>query len=187
MLERTSGSDPHVKLMTDRLHYATGEAVTVRARLLNPQGRPLAGADAFVEIVDERGEQVRKLTLRELSGEGGAYEAAVSGLPEGRYTLRPVVFELRDENVRAEISFRIGDLPTNEYVGLAYHPSALREATPHLAPVWDPATLFEQLKPQSLDITRREDLELWNHPLFLLLAVGLLGCEWWIRRRKYLP
>jgi hypothetical protein len=187
VLERTSGSDPHLKLMTDRLHYASGEAVTVRARLLSPEGRPLTGADAFVEIIDERGDQVRKLTFRELSGEGGAYEAEVDGLPEGRYTLRPVVFELRNENVQAEISFRIGDLPTNEYVRLAYNPAALREATPYLNPVWNPGTVFEQLKPQNLDITRREDLELWNHPLFLLLAVGLLSCEWWIRRRKYLP
>jgi hypothetical protein len=187
VLERTSGSDPLVKLMTDRLHYATGEEVAVRARLLHPEGRPLRAADAFVEIIDERGQQVRKLTLRELSGEGGTYEARIEGLPEGRYTLRPVVFELRDENVQAEISFRIGDLPTNEYVRLAYNASALREATAHLAPVWNPGALLENLKPQRLEITRREDRELWNHPLFLLLAVGLLSTEWWIRRRKYLP
>ena len=187
VLERTSGSDPHVKLMTDRLHYASNETVTVRARLLTPNGRPLTGADAFVEIDDERGEQVRRLTLRELSGEGGAYEAALDGLPEGRYTVRPVIFELRNEDVQAEINFRIGDLPTNEYVRLAYDSAALRDATPHVGRVWDPETALAPLEAQTREITRREDLELWNHPLFLALAVGLLSAEWWIRRRKHLP
>ncbi|MCC5843501.1 MAG: hypothetical protein JJU05_04540 [Verrucomicrobia bacterium] len=187
VLDRTGGSDPHVKLMTDRLHYATGESVTLRARLLDANGRPLSRADASVEIYDERGEQVRKLTLRELSGEGGAYEASVDGLPEGRYTVRPVVFELRNENVQAEINFRIGDLPTNEYVRLAYDAAALRGATPHVGRVWDPETALTPLEPQTHEITRREDLELWNHPLFLALAVGLLSAEWWNRRRKHLP
>lgn len=187
VLDRTGGSDPHVKLMTDRLHYAADETVTLRARLLSPEGRPLIGADAFAEILDSRGEQVRRVTLGELSGEGGAYEAAVDGLPEGRYTVRPVVFELRNEDVQAEIHFRVGDLPTNEFVRLAYDPAALRDATPHVARVWDPEPALEAFEPHTREITRREDLELWNHPLFLALVVGLLSAEWLIRRRKHLP
>lgn len=187
VLDRTGGSDPHVKLMTDRLHYADGETVTVRARLLSPEGRPLTGADAFAEILDSRGEQVRRVTLRELSGEGGAYEAAVDGLPEGRFMVRPVVFELRNEDVQAEVHFRVGDLPTNEFVRLAYDPIALRDATSHVARVWDPESALEAFEPHTREVTRREDLELWNHPLFLALVVGLLSAEWWIRRRKHLP
>jgi hypothetical protein len=186
-LGRTSGSDRYVKMMTDRLRYATGEEVTVRARLLDERGRPITGADAFVQIYDERNEQVRKLPLRELSGEGGAYEASVSGLPEGSYTAKPEVFELRGQPVQAEIGFRIGELPTSEYVRLTYDEGALKDATEHVARVWNPAGALDVLEPKTLETTRREDLELWNHPLYLLLAVGLLSAEWGLRRRRRMP
>lgn len=186
-LGRTSGSDRFVKLMTDRLRYATGEEVLLRAQLLDERGRPITGADAFVEIFDERGELLRKVTLRELSGGGAAYEASLSGLPEGAYTAKPVVFELRDKAVQAEIGFRIGELATSEYVQLTYDEGALRGATPHVGRVWDPASALAALKPRTLETTRREDLEIWNHPLFLLLAVSLLSAEWWIRRRRRMP
>ncbi len=186
-LGRTSGSDRYVKLMTDRLRYATGEQVTLRAKLLDEKGRPISEADAFVEIFDERGEQVRKLPLKELSGGGAAYEATLSGLPEGAYTARPEVFELRGKEVQAEIQFRIGELPTSEYVRLTYDEGALQEVTDHVAPLWKPDALLELLEPVEQENTRREDLELWNHPLYLLLVLALLSTEWGLRRRRRMP
>jgi len=186
-LGRTSGSDRFVKLMTDRLRYGNGEEVTVRARLLDEKGRPITGADAFVNIFDEREELVRKLPLKELAGGGGSYEASLTGLPEGAYTARPEVFELRGKPVQAEIGFRIGELPTSEYVRLPYDEGALTDATDHVARIWDPAEALEALEPTTEERVRREDLEVWNHPLYLLFAVGLLCTEWGLRRRSRLP
>lgn len=186
-LGRTSGSDRYVKLMTDRLRYGNGEEVTVRARLLDEEGRPITEADAFVNVFDERLELVRKLHLRELAGGGGSYEASLTGLPEGAYTAKPEVFELRGLSVQAEIGFRIGELPTSEYVRLAYDEGALTDATEHVARVWNPEEALEVLEPAAEERIRREDLEIWNHPLYLLLAVGLLSAEWGLRRRNRYP
>jgi len=161
--------------------------VTVRARLLDEKGRPITGADAFVNIFDEREELVRKLPLKELAGGGGSYEASLTGLPEGAYTARPEVFELRGKPVQAEIGFRIGELPTSEYVRLPYDEGALTDATDHVARIWDPAEALAALEPTTEERVRREDLEVWNHPLYLIFAVGLLCTEWGLRRRSRLP
>ena len=32
----------------------------------------------------------------------------------------------------------------------------------------------------------REETRLWNAPLLVLLFIGLVGTEWWIRKRNHL-
>ncbi len=179
---RTTGADPYVKLMTDRLRYAPGESVQVRARILDEQETPIEGAQATLEVFNEQNEVVRRLPLHSLPGSGGEYRASIENLPRDRYTIKPRVFELRDKKVEAKARFEVGELATSEYIQLARNEAALRRLTDNVLP-WNLADeMVKALKPMVEKHEHREDFPIWNSYYLIVAVTILLGLEWQLRK-----
>lgn len=180
---RTTGSDKNVKLMSNRLRYAPGEVVRLRARLLDDEGIPIEHAQTTIEVLNEKDEVVRKTSMLPVRDEPGEYRTELHGLPRGRFRVRPQVFELREKEVEAEINFEIGDLAVGEYVDLALDRKRVQKWANHYADVYNPLEIVERIEPVEIREREREDYEIWDTFYFILLVTLLLGTEWQLRKR----
>ena len=168
--------------MSDRLRYAPGEPVKLRARLLDDKGVPIEKARPYVEIRNERNEVVKRNALQAEAGGGGEYTMEVTGLPRGRFTVIPQVFELRDKELKAEVSFTVGDVAAGEYVHLAAQEALLEKWADLYRRFHDPQALLDTIEPIELRDEKRGDYEIWDTFWVLLLVAALLGLEWHFRK-----
>ncbi|MFO7869835.1 MAG: PA14 domain-containing protein [Kiritimatiellia bacterium] len=182
-LGRTTGSDEHVKLMSDRLRYAPGETVRVRARLLDEKELPIEDAQASIEVLNASEEVIKQATLLPIPGSGGEYRAELQDLPRGQFTVRPKVFELRDADIDAKIQFTVGDIAAGEYVHLKLRRPQLEKWATDYRPFYDPVDFVDKIESIDLEEEERRDFELWNNLLLPVLAGILLGLEWHYRKQ----
>ncbi len=183
---RTTGSDKHVKLMSNRLRYAPGEIVRIKTRLLDDEEVPIEQAQATISVLNEKDEVVRKTALLPVKGAPGEYRAEIHGLPRGHFRVKPEVFELREKDIKTEINFEIGDLAVGEYVHLSLNKDKMKKWADHYADVYQPGTLVHALEPVSIEEKTRADFEIWNTFYFMILVILLLGAEWQLRKRARL-
>ena len=184
---RTTGDHPNIKLMTDQVRYGRGETVLLNVRLLDDEQRPLSGAQGVVEVFDDRDEHFRDIPLLPADAGAGEYRAEIDGLPYGRFTFRPRIFELGGEETRPEISVEIGDAAAGEFIHLTQDRARLEEAFDHVAPLHDPLGFLDEIEDVELTRERRVEYEQSFHAILLLIAALALGAEWHFRKQCKLP
>ncbi len=182
-LERTTGSDRHVKLMTDRPFYAPEESVVIKARILNDEQVPMARATASAEIRDASGKLIKNAQLHYLENSGGEYRAEVRDLPRGKYTIVPRVAELAGKDIKADYAFEVKDLPTSEYVDLTLNESQLGQLANETRPFYRMEELIDRVEKVEKREEHHTDYEVWDHLGWMLLVAGLLGFEWQMRKK----
>ncbi|MFT5131483.1 MAG: hypothetical protein ACI8W8_005119, partial [Rhodothermales bacterium] len=179
---RTAGTNPFVKVITDRAEYSPDEPITVKARIFDRDQRPLEGGTVSAEVFDANGGLVRNLRFVPLESSGGEYRARIAGLPRGEFRIVPRVLELQDISLDVDYRFRVSDLPTNELVDLAQNETVLRRFGDAYATVTNASSLLKSIPNVAVTEEYREDFELWDTVYFLLLIVALLGAEWQLRK-----
>ncbi|MDI6774350.1 MAG: hypothetical protein QME60_03000 [Verrucomicrobiota bacterium] len=180
---RTSGADRYVKLMSDRPAYAPEEAITVYARILNDDAAPISGADAALEVFDEKNTLLKNVPLAHMEKSGGEYRAQIRDLPRGRYRITPRVQELKDKKVEAKLDLEVCDLPTSEYVDLALNESLLRRLATRYVAFDQASSILDDMRPVTLKEERHDDTELWDTFPFMALVAALLAFEWQMRKK----
>jgi hypothetical protein len=183
---RTAGSDRYVKLMTDRSLYAPEETITIKARILDDSRVPISDADASVEVFNTESELVRTIPLTHIEKSGGEYRVQVRDLPKGKYRVSPRVQELADRDIFAEVEFEVRDLPTSEYIELALDETQLRGLSENYVPVERIVDIVKEVPRIEIKEEHRDDVEIWNTWLFMLIVTGLLGFEWQMRKKHKL-
>ena len=177
-----AGADRRARISLERSVYALGEPVTVRARLLDAQLRPLedAGAELGVEL---SGALVGKVELRRLANEPGLYEGVFYPEQFGSFEL---VYEMPD-GVRAAASLQVRR-PQVEFKDLRMAEPTMRELAArtggsYLGPA-EAARLPSLIPDLSRTVTEPGPLEpLWDTPYLLALLVAALAAEWMMRKR----
>ena len=200
----THADENRLYLTTDTSTYATGDTVQVTAQVYSETYQPQADAAVQVEVTPPGGEafQLRMQTVHgdineregqaDDEGENGGEEQTGE---ENRYTARFEVWEKGIYRIRAT-SGTGGTDKTEIYV----QPQLAELEAPQLN-----ETLLKQLAsrtggayfaiadaeqvPESITLIPNPvfvDTErvLWAHPLILILVVGLLGMEWFLRKRN---
>ncbi len=185
-LGRTAGDDRHVKLITDRPEYSPGETVTLKARVLGTDDRPLEAATVSAQIVDAAGEAVRNVRFTHLPDSGGEYRAKVPDLPKGEYHAVPHVEELADVQVEADYPFAVRDLPTSEYIELSLNGPELKALATEYRHFLDADDLLEHVPRLLLTEEHRKDYELWDSFWMLFVVAALLAVEWQLRKQQRL-
>lgn len=186
----TSTGDKNVYLTTDASTYATGDTVKVTAYLYSETYQPQAGATVQIEVVPPDGVPFQ-VNSRQQSAVGSSdmsnlYTAQFSLLQKGKYRIRATgrsgTLKLGEDQVDIYAHPQLAELENpqlNENLlkrlagqtGGAYFPMANAASVPeNIANVQNP--IF-------VDAER----ELWAHPLVLIAVVGLLGAEWFLRKR----
>lgn len=185
-LGRTAGSDPHVKLTTERPEYSPDETVTLKARVLDVDKTPLENGGVSARILDHAGNPVQNVRFNYLPQSGGEYRAVIRGLPKDRYTVRPSVNELQNVEIQADYTFEVRDLPTSEYIELALDEPSLRLISTDYKHITEADGLLDMIPEVREREQHRRDIELWDTLPFLALVAGMLGFEWQMRKRQKL-
>lgn len=185
-----------VRLGTDLLTYEPGKPVTVRARLMDDQFRPLTTAKITASILKD-GQPLASRLLDYRKDSQGLYEATFEGLTgsgvhtvelsgpdveklaarDGLRTVQQKItlgatgnpVELGDLTVDPEMATRLASLSGGSVTGLS-----------------DAASVMEKFGPGSTQVEEKKETSLWDNWIILALAIGAITTEWILRRRHAL-
>ncbi|MBY0527706.1 MAG: VWA domain-containing protein [Gemmataceae bacterium] len=176
--------------------YRRGEPIKVMVRFPDDQPPPGAGSEVKVMAerrpLDSRGPvetEVQTLQLAKLEGSRASYEALLTRTPEGEYRFwlsAPPV-----SGTRPRVECRVL-LPPGEMERLRMNQPdmerAAEETHGRFYNLADAPRLLDELPSGSRVVTSSSGPPwlLWNHFAVFFLAIGLIGTEWVLRKRKHL-
>jgi len=181
-----------IKLGTDRIRYAPGQPVRVRARLAREDFTPLLGRDDVAVNVFAGPEKVMHQVLTYVPNSPGLYEASLGPLPSGTYRVeldapaaRPILRRQNAETVTTE--FSVDPATPAEQVELAPDRGLLsRLAALTGGTVADPAhanRVLDHLGPATEVEVERREYVLWDSLPMLLVIVAVATAEWLLRKK----
>lgn len=191
---KASAGNEHVKFGADRSDVQFGEDVVLRARWSQQFLKRAPQLKARAEILRADAAEDEKpfavVDLKPQEGRPLVFEGRAVGLPGGTWKVRlvaenadlggPVVANL---SVNKPLTLELSDLSANKELlqqladvshGRLFLPDQLDDLPP-------------LLQHPDLHSTHREDVELWDHWLVLVLFFGLLTAEWVTRKLNGLP
>ncbi len=181
-----SYSPDAVALEATRETVAVGEAVDLVAEVRDDGYRELNHAQVLARVTSPQG-LVQEVPLYWDVQFDGRYKGGFVASEEGRYAID---FEARSDGdlVGSGRSWVRAKPLQKEY----FQPQMRRELLEHVAETTggrfygprEARGLADDLELLGGGSTRIETLELWDMPILLLLALTLLGGEWWLRRRR---
>lgn len=189
--------DPELKLLrvqVDDSVVTPGTSAQIAVRLVGPDYSPAVGAKGELQIyrrsLDDLldvGAEPSLVSRREFTTDArGHFEAKLPVDETGAYTVRAVAEtkagKLTDEDVFLVTldSQELRSIQPREHLleMLASTTNGGFELLPDLD-VGD----FHFKEPRVVQVNRRHVIEMWDSLLVLLVICGLLGAEWWLRRR----
>jgi uncharacterized membrane protein len=183
--------DPELQILhveSDQAAYAPGEAPRLSAHLVDRDYQPAHGAEIVLTITRGTEDNAKKVLTKKLKTDEngdvkldlkppgpGAYRVSASATvgdtpvtADDVFLVDPERAELEQPAAREDILRAVSETTGGRYLGTD---SSL------------PADL-DLLPPRVVRVDRRSDVELWSRPYLLLLALGLMGAEWALRRRS---
>ena len=176
-----------INIFTDKKIYKSGERINFCAKIFDQNYQKIKDASVLLKIKGEVSADSEMLSLSlDLMGD---YTSILRSLSPGKYLFKGEVF--RDET---KIGSKKGEFTVEEY--------SLEDA--------DLSTDFDLLKKMAevsggkfyekdqignlvtdLELVekkeeRTKEIQLWNHPILLILFIGCLSAEWAIRKRAQL-
>lgn len=202
----TNIDDKNVYLTTDASTYAIGDTVKVAAYLYSETYQPQAGATVQIEVVPPDGVPFQlqmavsgrfpseTSVSRAESREPRAINADMSNLYTAQFAL------LQKGQYRIRATGRSGNLKLGEdQIDVYAHPQLAELENPQLNEdllkrlaeqtrgayftMADAESVPENIANVQNPIFVDAERELWAHPLILITVVGLLGTEWFLRKR----
>ncbi|MCE2414539.1 hypothetical protein J4G07_11075 [Candidatus Poribacteria bacterium] len=203
----TNTDDKNVYLTTDASTYAIGDTVKVTTYLYSETYQPQAGATVEIEVVPPDGDpfqfqmnatagSTNRSGMEE--GKNGRVDAHPSTLPSFHYTAQFVLLRKGRYRIRAigrRDNLKLGEDQTDIYA----HPQLAELENPQLNEdllkqlaeqtggtyftMADAESVPESIANVQNPIFVDAERELWAHPLILITVVGLLGTEWFLRKR----
>ena len=179
--------DPALTLLRielDRVEYRRNQPPVARVRAMHADYSPAERVDVNLSVMPADGPSDKPLpSAHGTTGGDGEAHIELGALPPGAYRLRgdaiidgrPVT-EDKTFVVRAE---------GRELEDVAARDRVLRE----IASTSGGSYRFEDLgrpavrAPREVRVGRHQSVELWSRPFLLILGVGLLSLEWYLRRR----
>ena len=204
----TNTDDKNVYLTTDASTYAIGDTVKVTAYLYSETYQPQAGATVQIEVVppDEVPFQVNSsrssVVGSQLRGGSAKPEPSLTDdrepTTDSHFTAQFVLLQKGKYQIRA--TGRSGNLKLGEdQIDIYAHPQLAELENPQLNEdllkqlagqtggayftMADAESLPKNIANVQNPIFVDAERELWAHPLILIAVVGLLGTEWFLRKR----
>lgn len=176
--------DAKASLGVGKLVYAAGEAVEVRARVRDAEGRPLAKGDVEALIFKD-GKPVATVKLAPDDNAGGLFHGQAGALPPGRYEARLKAPGLgEDSKIRADFVVRPAE--AGELASLTCNEDLLRQIAAQSGGAYyreeDVAGLEAKLERLSEERVFESDTALWQSWIWFLPLIALLSAEWILRK-----
>ncbi len=179
---RLRGGARRITLMPDRSSYAVGDAVRVRARILDKQMQPVT-TGAITLTVDRDGAQVATVQAHRVSGEPGAYEAVFYPEGFGRFTVNYTA----PDGTRAREPFEVRE-PEVEFADLRLARPAMEQLAQITGGRYVLPDALDSLPASVPDLSRTVVesgplLPAWDRLWALAVLVCALTAEWILRKR----
>ena len=197
----THSDENRLYLTTDTSTYATGDAVHVTAQVYSETYQPQADATVQIEVTPPVGEPFQ-LQMRTVYGdinerERDTGENAREGQAgkENRYTAQFEVWEKGNYRIRATsgtgstdrteiyVQPQLAELEAPQLNEALLKRLASRTGGAYFT-IADAAQVPENIAIIQDPVFVDTERDIWAHPLVLILVVGLLGTEWFLRKRN---
>ncbi len=195
----TNTDDKNVYLTTDASTYAIGDTVKVTAYLYSETYQPQAGATVQIEVVPPDGApfQLQINAATESTNEMLSQPDTIANM-NNLYTAQFALLQNGKYRIRA--TGRSGNLKLGEdQIDIYAHPQLAELENPQLNEdllkqlagqtggayfkMADAESLPENIANVQNPIFVDAERELWAHPLIFITVLGLLGTEWFLRKR----
>ena len=177
-------------LTTDASTYAIGDTVAVTARVYSETYQPQAGATIQIQVTPPEGATFELSTRAEAidgtADNAGTYNAQFEVLQMGTYHIRAIGIAgnttLGEEKIDIYVHPQLAELAAPQL-----NENLLKQLATQTGGTYFAITDAESL-PANIEIVQNPvfvdaERELWTHPLILMTVVGLLGTEWFLRKR----
>ncbi len=204
----TNTDDKNVYLTTDASTYAIGDTVKVTAYLYSETYQPQAGATVEIEVVPPDGVPFQVNSSRssvvssQLGGESAIPDSSLTDdrepATDSHFTARFVLLQKGKYRIRAtgrNANLKLGE----DQIDIYAHPQLAELENPQLNEdllkqlagqtggayftIADVESVPENIANVQNPIFVDAERDLWAHPLVLITVVGLLGAEWFLRKR----
>ncbi len=182
------GAQDMLTISTDASVYSRGDPVTLTASVLGKDLRPLNDAVVTATITDALGNkhdvpmdwilsQEGVYTARFAPDQLGQYQVSVqvegwtSPPAEAAFVASDSTIEFADASLKRDLLRDMAERTKGKYFDIA-DASQL------------PPAVIDGMRSAALSTTTPKELPLWDMPVLLVLAIGLLGAEWLVRRRS---
>lgn len=172
-------------LAAERPVYQLGESVRASVRVLDPALLTQLGDELRVQVIDERGQAVRDLTLLRRSAQGDAYTGGFTADRLGRFSIRMNAPAADMGDLTVPLEMAVPRLELND-------PKVDRAALDRLAAATggqvvdlkDATNLPAIIQSAAKDIPVLTSMPLAAAPLALALFTVLITAEWILRKRE---
>ena len=175
-----------INVTTDLTTYSVGDEVQIIAYAYNESYQPMVAADLKIEVTppDEKDFQVR---ISSHSQDPGTYRAQFRANQKGAYRIR-VSGVNRSTTLGEDLVEIFVESPLAEFDQPQLNEALLKQLAAktggHYTSIVDITSLSEKIKPVQESVFAVQERELWDNPIVLILAVGFLGTEWFLRMRR---
>ncbi len=176
-----------VNIFTDKKIYKSGERINFCAKIFDQNYQKIKDASVLLKIKEEAAADSEMLSLSlDLMGD---YTGTQRSLSPGKYLFKGEVF--RDET---KIGSKKGEFTVEEYSLEDADLSTDFDLLKMMAEVSGGkfyekdqiGNLVTDLELSEKQEERTKEIQLWNHPILLILFIGCLSVEWAIRKRAQL-
>jgi hypothetical protein len=179
---RLRGGERRISLMPDRSSYAVGDAVRVRARILDEKMQPQSASSVTLTVTRD-GSQVTTVRARAVPGSPGVYDAVFYPEGFGRFA----VSYTAPDGARASEPFEVRE-PEVEFADLRLARSEMQQLAETTGGRYVLPDALDSLPATVPDLSRTvvESGPLrpaWDHVWALALLVCALTVEWVLRKR----
>ena len=181
---RLLGGVRGVELTSDRQTYVDGETIRLRLRFVDQRLVPKSGEPVTVILEHHDGRQVR-VELSRRSSDDSVFEGSVSNATVGSYHAWLAAPTFPDAPPACDF---LVELPQRELQERAADPADLARAAAQTGGTYlDIAAVgrIPEVLPRgkAVAVADADSIPLWSRVEVLLAFVGLLACEWTLRKR----
>ena len=175
-----------INVTTDLTTYSVGDEVQIIAYAYNESYQPMTAADLKIEVTPPDGKHFQVRTSKD-SQNPGTYRTQFRANQKGAYHIRTSGVE-RSTSLGEDSTEIFVESPLTEFENPQLNEELLKQLAAksggHYVSIDDAASLPDKIKPVQESVFAVQERELWDNPIVLILVVGLLGTEWFLRMRR---
>ena len=175
-----------INVTTDLTTYSVGDEVQIAVYAYDESYQPMVAADLEIEVTPP-GEKHFQVRVSANSQDPGTYHAKFRANQRGAYRIRAAGVD-RATTLGEDLTDVFVESPLVEFDQPQLNEDLLKQLAiktgGHYTSIANVSSLPEKIKPVQESVFAVQESELWDNPIVLILAVGFLGTEWFLRMRR---